>query len=135
MTTGNIVAYITALIVLVALDMLWLGSTFRTVYLPALGGVMSSDAKVPAAVVFYAIYPVGLVYFAIAPALRTGAWSSALIGGALFGFFVYMTYDLTNLATLKEWSLRVSLIDMAWGTVLNGVAATVSYLVTRLVVR
>jgi uncharacterized membrane protein len=133
--TGNIVAYVTALIVMVALDMLWLGSTFRTIYLPALGGVMSQNANVPAAIVFYALYPIGLVYFAVAPALRSGAWSAALIGGALFGFFVYMTYDLTNLATLKEWSLKVSLIDMAWGTVLNGVAATVAYVVTRLVAR
>jgi uncharacterized membrane protein len=133
--TGSIVAYVTALIVMVALDMLWLGTTFRTLYLPALGGVMSSNANVPAAVVFYALYPLGLAYFAIAPALRTGMWSTALVSGLLFGFFVYMTYDLTNLATLKEWSLKVSLIDMAWGAVLNGTAATASYFVTKLVVR
>lgn len=133
--TGSIVAYVTALIVMVALDMLWLGTTFRTLYLPALGGVMSSNANVPAAVVFYALYPLGLAYFAIAPALRTGMWSTALVSGLLFGFFVYMTYDLTNLATLKEWSLKVSLIDMAWGALLNGAAATASYFVTKLVVR
>lgn len=133
--TGTIVAYVTALIVMLVLDMFWLGTTFRTIYLPALGGVMSSNANVPPAVVFYALYPVGLVYFAVAPALRTGVWSAALIGGALFGFFVYMTYDLTNLATLKEWSFKVSVIDMAWGTVLNGAAATAAYFVTRLVAR
>lgn len=132
---GNVVAYVTALIVMVALDMLWLGSTFRTLYLPAMSGVMSPSANVPAAVVFYAIYPVGLVFFAIAPALRASAWTTALVSGALFGFFAYMTYDLTNLATLKEWSLKVSLIDMAWGAVLNGAAATAAYFVTRLVAR
>jgi uncharacterized membrane protein len=133
--TGNIVAYVTALIVMVALDMLWLGSTFRTIYLPAMSGVMAQNPNIPAAVAFYALYPIGLVYFAIAPALRAGSWSTALIGGALFGFFAYMTYDLTNFATLKEWSLKVSLIDMAWGAVLNGIAGTVAYVATRLVAR
>jgi uncharacterized membrane protein len=128
-----IVAYIAAIVVMVALDMVWLGKTFDTLYLPALGAVMSPNTKVPVAIVFYLIYPVGLIFFAVAPALRAGAWSTALVGGALFGFFVYMTYDLTNLATLKEWSLRVSLIDIAWGTVLNSTAATASYFVTRLI--
>jgi uncharacterized membrane protein len=132
---GNIVAYIAALIVMAAMDMAWLGSTFRPIYLPAMRGVMSQNPNVAAAVMFYLIYPAGLVFFAIAPALRNGAWSTVLISGALFGFFVYMTYDLTNLATLKEWSLKVSLIDMAWGTVLNGAAATASYLITRQIAR
>jgi uncharacterized membrane protein len=128
-------AYVAALVVMVALDMAWLGSTFRAVYLPAMGGVMSPSPKVTAAVVFYLIYPIGLVFFAISPALRAGVWTTALVSGALFGFFAYMTYDLTNLATLKEWSLKVSLIDMAWGAVLNGAVATASYFVTRLLVR
>jgi uncharacterized membrane protein len=132
---ANVVAYVAAIVVMVALDMVWLGKTFSTIYLPALGDVMSANAKTPVAIAFYLIYPVGLVFFAVAPALRAGAWTTALISGALFGFFVYMTYDLTNLATLKEWSLKVSLIDIAWGTVLNGTAATASYLVTRLLAR
>jgi uncharacterized membrane protein len=130
---AGIVAYIAAIVVMVALDMVWLGKTFDTIYLPALGTVISANTKVPVAIVFYLIYPIGLIYFAVAPALRAGAWSAALVGGALFGFFVYMTYDLTNLATLKEWSLKVSLIDIAWGTVLNSTAATASYFVTRLI--
>jgi uncharacterized membrane protein len=130
---ANIVAYIAALVVMVALDMVWLSSTFRTLYLPALGEVMSANAKAPVAVVFYLIYAAGLVFFAIAPALRGGGWTTALVNGALLGFFVYMTYDLTNLATLKEWSLWVSLYDIGWGTVLNGTAATVSYVFTRLI--
>lgn len=132
---ANIVAYAAALVVMAALDMVWLGTTFRTVYLPALGNVMSAQARVPAAIAFYLIYPIGLVFFAISPALRAGEWTAALISGALFGFFVYMTYDLTNLATLKEWSLKVSLIDIAWGAVLNGTAATASYFVTRALAR
>jgi uncharacterized membrane protein len=131
----NVVAYFAAILALVALDMAWLGRTFSTIYLPALGDVMSPNAKVPVAVLFYLIYPIGLVFFAVAPALRAGAWSTALVNGALFGFFVYMTYDLTNLATLREWSLMVSLIDVGWGTILNGTAATVSYLLTRLIAR
>ncbi len=74
----------------------------------------------PAAVAFYLIYVLGIVVFAVWPALESGDWRTALMRGAAFGFFAYATYDLTNLATLKVWSLKISLIDMAWGTLLTG---------------
>jgi uncharacterized membrane protein len=76
-----------------------------------------------AAVAFYLVYIAGVLVFALRPALASGDWRTAVLFGALFGFFAYATYDLTNLATLRVWSLPVSLIDMAWGTVLTGVAA------------
>jgi uncharacterized membrane protein len=91
---------------------------------------MAETVNMSAAVAFYIIYVLGVVFFAIKPALESRDWRSALIRGALFGFFAYATYDLTNLATLKVWSLKVSLIDMAWGTFITAAAASVSAAVT-----
>jgi len=80
---------------------------------------------------FYLMYCVGIVIFAISPALRSGAWTDAALYGALFGFFCYATYDMTNMATIRDWPVRMSIVDMAWGTVLTGVSATLGYLVTK----
>jgi len=86
------------------------------------------------AAVFYAIYVIGVVIFAVAPALQTGSWKTALIYGALFGLFTYGTYDMTNLATLKNWSVTVAIVDIIWGTVLTGASALLGYLiVSRLI--
>jgi uncharacterized membrane protein len=81
--------------------------------------------------VFYALYLVGVVIFAIAPALEKRSLRKAVVSGALFGFFAYATYDLTNLATLKGWSLTVSVVDILWGTFVTAVAATAGYVVAR----
>ncbi len=86
-----------------------------------------------AAAGFYAIYVVGIVIFSIAPALRTESATTALVYGALFGFFAYATYDMTNYATLRNWPLEVSLVDTAWGTCLTGVSALLGYLATRFI--
>jgi uncharacterized membrane protein len=119
-----LVAYVVAALVMGGLDFCWLSLTADPVYRRALGGVMAQNANMTAAVVFYLVYLVGVMVFAVRPAL--GDWRMALVWGALFGFFAYATYDLTNLATLKVWSLKVSLIDMAWGAFLTGVTAAVS---------
>ncbi|HEX3809877.1 MAG TPA: DUF2177 family protein [Rhizomicrobium sp.] len=132
----NLVAYVAAAIVLFGLDMVWLSTTAQSIYQAALGGpggVMSGKFNLTPVVIFYLLYPVGLVYFAVLPALRGGGWTTAIVNGALFGFFAYMTYDMTNMASLKVWSWRVSAIDVAWGTVLNGAAATASYFLTRII--
>lgn len=84
-----------------------------------------------AAIVFYLIFIVGILIFAVAPALESQSWQKALVLGALFGFFTYATYDLTNLATLREWPLTVTLVDMVWGAVLSGSVATVSFFIGR----
>ena len=121
-----IIAYLVALLVMAGLDFVWLSLTADPIYQRALGAVMGEKVNMPAAVAFYLIYVVGVVIFAVEPALENGDWKSALIRGALFGFFAYATYDLTNLATLKVWSLKVSVIDIAWGTFVTGAAASVS---------
>jgi uncharacterized membrane protein len=72
-----------------------------------------------------------VLIFAVLPALDAGSWGKALLQGALFGFFAYATYDLTNLATLKGWSPGIAMLDLAWGTVVTGLSATAGYLVTK----
>jgi uncharacterized membrane protein len=86
-----------------------------------------SGVNLPPAIAFYVLYPEGLVIFAIVPALKGGTISTAALYGALFGFFTYATYDLTNQATLRNWTLQLSLVDMAWGTILAAAAAMVGF--------
>lgn len=121
-------AYVTAALVMGGLDYLWLSNTSGPIYHRALGAVMAENPNMIAAVAFYLIYIVGIMIFAVRPALASGDWRTAAVFGALFGFFAYATYDLTNLATLKVWSLKVSLIDMAWGTLLTGLTASMAAL-------
>jgi uncharacterized membrane protein len=125
-----VIAYAVAALVMAGLDFIWLSLTVDPLYHRALGAVMAEKPFMPAAVAFYLIYVVGIVVFAVSPALESGDWWTALIRGAAFGFFAYATYDLTNLATLKVWSLKVSLIDMAWGTFLTATAAGAGAAVT-----
>lgn len=125
-----VIAYAVAALIMAGLDFLWLNLTVEPLYHRALGAMLAEQPYMPAAVAFYLIYVLGIVVFAVWPALDSGDWRTALLRGAAFGFFAYATYDLTNLATLKVWSLKVSLIDMAWGTVLTATAAGVSAAVT-----
>jgi uncharacterized membrane protein len=117
-------SYLAAALVMGTLDFLWLRTAVAPLYQPALGGVLAEKPNMPAAIAFYLVYLVGVLVFAIRPALADGDWKTALVKGALFGLVAYATYDLTNLATLKFWSLKISLIDMAWGAVLTAVAAS-----------
>ena len=82
------------------------------------------DVNFPAAIVFYLIYAAGVVFFAVRPAVQSGNWSDALLRGAALGFLAYATYDLTNLATLRNWPVSVTLADLVWGTLLTAVAAS-----------
>jgi uncharacterized membrane protein len=119
-----LIAYAVAALVMGVLDGLWLTKLMGPLYHRALGPVLSDNPNMAAAVAFYVIYLLGVMIFAVRPALNTGDWRQAALYGALFGFFAYATYDLTNLATLKVWSLKVALLDMAWGAVLTASAAT-----------
>ena len=123
MTLQLIVAYIVTAILFALLDALWLGKMVPAVYRPEIGEVLMKGWRPAPALVFYALYMLGIQIFAVAPALKTGQWHTALLWGALFGFFCYMTYDLTNYATLKVWSLKVTIIDIIWGTVATGATA------------
>lgn len=120
-------AYVTALVVFFAVDMAWLATMTKRFYRPVLGDIMASGVNIVPAVVFYGLYPAGLVIFAVAPALKDSSLSTALLYGALFGFFTYATYDLTNHATLRNWTTQLTLVDVIWGTVLASIAATASY--------
>lgn len=117
-------AWLAAALVMGSLDFAWLKLMVSPVYQPAVGGVLADKPNMGAAVAFYAVYLVGVVVFAVRPALEEGDWRVATLWGAAFGFFAYATYDLTNLATLKVWSLKLSLIDIAWGAFLTATTAT-----------
>jgi len=129
--TRIIVAYLATLVAFCAGDFVWLGTVAVGFYQSEVGPLLLATPNWPAAAAFYALYAAGTVFFAVLPALRANAWTKALLHGALFGFFAYATYDLTNLATLRGWSLGVSIVDIAWGTVVTGMAATVGYLCSR----
>jgi len=108
------------------IDMLWLGVIAKEFYRSRIGHLMG-DVNWVAAIGFYLIFFVGLTIFATYPAATQSSWKTATLFGALFGFFTYATYDLTNLATLKAWPLSVVLVDVAWGTILGAAVATVAY--------
>jgi uncharacterized membrane protein len=120
----TLTGYLTTALVMGVLDFLWLRLMVDQVYQPVIGSVLAEKPNMTAAVSFYLIYLVGVTVFALRPALASGDWRTGLVYGALFGFFAYATYDLTNMATLKVWSLKITIIDMAWGTVLTGAAAS-----------
>lgn len=125
-----ICAYLSTLVVFLLCDMAWLGTMASRLYRPTLGDIMLGSPNLSAAAAFYLIYPVGLVIFAVLPALKSGNLLQATLSGALLGFFTYMTYDLTNQATLRNWTSQLSVLDIGWGTVLGAISATAACWVT-----
>jgi uncharacterized membrane protein len=110
-----------------AIDMVWLVLVARTFYKSQIGHLLSDTVHWPVAIAFYLIFLIGLSIFAIVPALESKSFTHALMYGALFGFFTYMTYDLTNWSTLRDWPMFVSLVDIAWGTFLSAAVASATY--------
>ena len=123
--------YLIALPVFFAIDMVWLGLVAKNFYRSQIGSLMKSDINWTAAIIFYVLFIVGLVLFVITPAIEKGSWTYALLFGAFFGLISYATYDLTNLATLKDWPLLVTIVDLAWGAVLAASVSTVTYFIAR----
>jgi uncharacterized membrane protein len=117
------VAYLVALLAMAGLDFLWLTNTSAVLYRRDLGPLLTDDPRMGVAVIFYLLYAAGIVFFAVRPALAAADWRQAGLHGALFGLFAYATYDLTNFATMKVWTLRVTLLDIGWGMVLTAAAA------------
>lgn len=117
------IAYAATGFAFLALDATYLTLMGDPFYRPRLSPLLRDGFDLPAAIVFYLIYVGGLVGFAVRPGLEARRPLRATIHGAAFGFVAYATYDLTNQATLKDWPWTVSLVDMAWGTVLGGLAA------------
>ena len=121
--------YVITLIVFILIDMVWLGVVAKGFYRKHLGPFMTPKVVWPAAALFYLLFIAGLVIFVVRPALAGGEPLHALGLGALFGLIAYATYDLTNLATLKGWPLVVTVVDLAWGTVLGGAVSFLSALI------
>ena len=122
------IAYLVCLVVMGVLDFLWLSNTSEALYRRDLGPLLADNPNMTVAVIFYLLFAVGIVIFAVRPALTSGDWRIAALYGALFGFFTYATYDLTNFATMKVWTLRLTLLDMAWGSLLTAIVASVASL-------
>lgn len=123
--------YAIAFPVFIALDMIWLGLVAKNFYQDQIGFLMKSEINWAAALVFYLLFVLGLVLFVIAPAIEKNSWVHALLFGALFGLVTYATYDLSNLATLKDWPLWVTVVDLAWGATLAASVSTASFFIAR----
>lgn len=119
--------YFVALLTFLVIDGLWLTLIAKNFYAKHLGYIMTKTPNLSAAAIFYLIYIFALVVLVLSPALQKGNLLSAILTGALFGFAAYATYDLTNLATLKDWPLIVTLVDLAWGAFLSGAVTGISF--------
>lgn len=120
--------YAIAFIIFLAIDALWLGFVAPKFYKAQIGHLMSEKPNFIAALVFYVIFIVGVVYFVVNPAVEAQDMTKLLVSGALFGFMTYATYDLTNLATLKDWPITVTIVDLVWGTSLSTMIGLLTYL-------
>lgn len=118
----HLAAYAATALVMLVLDAIWLGLIAQPAYQQGIGHLMAAQPRLGVAALFYLLYPLGLVIFAVA-ARPASAWRPTLLAGALFGFFAYATYDLTNLATLQGWPLGLSMLDVTWGTLVSAISA------------
>jgi uncharacterized membrane protein len=119
--------YALTLPVFFIVDMLWLGIIARGFYRRNLANILSPDVNWPAAFIFYFIYVAGIIFFAVRPAVSEGSLGNAALLGALFGFFTYATYDLTNMATIEKWPVVIVVVDMVWGVCLCTLVAVSSF--------
>ncbi|MGE5153047.1 MAG: DUF2177 family protein [Bdellovibrio bacteriovorus] len=123
--------YLLTVPVFFAVDLLWLGVLAKDFYRSNLGHLLSPTVSWPAAIVFYLLFIAGILYFAVVPALAEGSLGRAVRDGLLFGLFTYVTYELTNMATLPAWPLKMVLVDTAWGMALSATVAAASYGIGR----
>lgn len=120
-------AYGATALTFLALDYVWLAHLARRFFVDRIGHLLADKPNFGAAAGFYLVYVVGIIVFAVAPALRSGSPLAAAGMGALFGFFAYATYEMTNYATLRNWPASMVAVDVAWGTVLTGIAALAGF--------
>lgn len=121
--------FLIALTVFFAIDMVWLVLVAKKFYQEQIGFLMKPDINWFAAIIFYLLFIAGLVTFVISPAIEKHSWVHALLFGAFFGLITYATYDLTNLATLKNWPILVTIVDLIWGTVLSASISVITYII------
>lgn len=121
-------SYLITVVVFFAFDLTWLGLIAKKMYADKLGYIMSPQINWLPAIVFYLLFVVGLLLMVIFPAIEKKSWTHALLYGLLFGLVTYATYDLTNLATLKNWPLSITIIDLLWGSFLSAATSVISFL-------
>ena len=117
-----VAGYVATALVLLALDLFFITIIAMPIYQSGIGHLLAPQPNLPAAALFYVVFTLGLMVFAVVPT-RTAAWGKTAAAAALFGFFTYATYDLTNLATLRDWPVHVVLMDLAWGCVVSAAAS------------
>ncbi|HEY1054282.1 MAG TPA: DUF2177 family protein [Emticicia sp.] len=126
-----LLTFVITLLIFGAIDFLWLGLIAKNLYQQKLGFIMADKFNWVAALIFYLIYVGGILYFVIFPSLNNGNWQTALLKGAILGILCYGTYDLTNMATLKNWPYEIVIIDILWGAFLTGLTSTLSFIIAQ----
>jgi len=122
--------YLITFLIFFIIDIFWLGFIANNFYNKYIGFLMKPNINWTAAILFYLLFIVGLVLFVIMPAVEKESWTHAILFGALFGLICYATYDLTNLATLKDWPLLVTVVDLLWGTTLGALVSLIAYFIS-----
>jgi uncharacterized membrane protein len=130
-----VIAYVAVLIVFGTIDAVWLTTMGAILYRPALGDILAQSLRVVPAIAFYLSFPIGIVIFAVLPGLRAQSPVTAATLALLFGALAYATYDLTNYATLRNWTLQITVVDIAYGALASSIAATVAFFAVRLIAR
>ena len=130
MIASYLTAYAATAVVFFGIDFVWLSTIFTSFYRSRIGSLLLEQPNFSVAGLFYLVYVAGVVHFAVMPAVHSASWTTALVNGALLGLVAYGTYDMTNLATLKNWSATVSIVDTTWGVALTATAASLGYFVT-----
>lgn len=126
-----IISYVLTTIAFLIIDLIWLGVIAKDLYRKYLGSFLSENVNWTAAIIFYLLYIVGISIFAIYPAVNKDSIVKAILLGGLFGFFCYATYDLTNLATLKDWPLKIVFIDIIWGAILTASVSVSGFYIVK----
>lgn len=121
--------YFITLVIFFIIDIFWLGFAAKNFYQEKLGFLMETNVNWTAAILFYLLFIAGMIFFVIQPALIKNSWTHALLAGAFFGLITYATYDMTNLATLKNWPLSITMLDIIWGTFLCSLTSVISFFI------
>lgn len=121
--------YLIALPVFLGIDIVWLTLVAKNFYAKQIGFLMTKNPNLFAALIFYLIFIAGLIVFVITPALDKKIWTHALLAGLFFGLVTYATYDLTNLATVKDWPLIITIIDLIWGMTLSASVSVITFFI------
>jgi uncharacterized membrane protein len=126
-----LIPYFAFLLCLLVIDLIWLLGIAKSLYRNEMGSLMSPNPNLIAALGFYLLYGLGALIFVIHPALQKQMWLDALLYGALFGFFCYMTYNLTNLAVIRDFPSRLAIVDIVWGSFLTATCSVLAYVITQ----